>query len=120
MQKVKNFPQPVFLGLKFPQKGHKLKMQHFPKKTCNNHINNHILYGCLLDRSFPTRNMSNFPLGELFNGEIWQYPDGKMKNFPKFPQNMKISGTAGRTGRDFLQVCTTEAQLKYDLDKVSF
>ena len=31
LQKVKNFPQPVFLGLKFPQKGHKLKMQHFAK-----------------------------------------------------------------------------------------
>ena len=40
-------------------------MQHFTKKTCNNHINNHILYVCLLYRN--------------------------MRNFPKFPQNMKIS-----------------------------
>ena len=31
LQKVTNFPQPVFLGLKFPQEGHKFKMQHFAK-----------------------------------------------------------------------------------------
>ena len=29
LQKVKNFPQPVFLELKFPQKGRTFQMQHF-------------------------------------------------------------------------------------------
>ena len=52
-------------------------MQHFTKKTCNNHINNHILYVCLLDRSFPTRNMRNFPLGNFLMGKYDSFLMGK-------------------------------------------
>ena len=44
-----------------------------------------------VDDEFPTRNMRNFHNWKLFYEEIWQFPNGRMKNFPKFPQNLKIS-----------------------------